>query len=204
LIHHNKSGSSNPLDLVMASKAFTAVARSVHTVIRDPEDDTGETRMFGTVKNNLGRMDLPTQTFTIESWSYPTEDGETGSVGQLQWGANSTTTIGAALFQANAPKPKESKSEQCDDWLRSYMKLHGPDVNAGDVRQAAKDAGFEGGTFERSVKRVGVVRRDAVGDERAGPHGRQSIWTITEGLGLADSRVSADDEPAIPTLEDIR
>jgi hypothetical protein len=33
LIHHNKSGATDPLQVVMASKAFPAVARSVHTVI---------------------------------------------------------------------------------------------------------------------------------------------------------------------------
>ena len=50
LIHHNKSGSTDPLQLVMGSKAFTAVARSVHTVIPDPDDDTNMRRMFGTQK----------------------------------------------------------------------------------------------------------------------------------------------------------
>jgi hypothetical protein len=65
LIHHNKSGSSDPLTLVMASKAFTAVARSVHTVVADPDDETGGRRLFGTPKNNLGRSDMPTLSFTI-------------------------------------------------------------------------------------------------------------------------------------------
>ena len=51
----------------MASKAFTAVARSVHTVMTDPDDDTGRRRLFGTPKNNLGRNDLPTLSFVIES-----------------------------------------------------------------------------------------------------------------------------------------
>ena len=32
IIHHNKSGSTDPLQVIMGSRAFTAVARSVHTV----------------------------------------------------------------------------------------------------------------------------------------------------------------------------
>jgi hypothetical protein len=46
IIHHNKSGSTDPLQLVMASRAFTAVARAVHAVVPDPDDDTGKRRLF--------------------------------------------------------------------------------------------------------------------------------------------------------------
>ncbi len=75
LIHHNKSGSSDPLQLVMGSKAFTAVARSVHTVVPDPDDDTETRRLFGTPKNNLGRTNLPTLSFTIASHPIDTDEG---------------------------------------------------------------------------------------------------------------------------------
>ncbi len=65
LIHHNKSGTTNPLDRVMASKAFTAVARSVHTVVYDPDDESRSRRLFGTPKSNLGPSDLPSLSFTV-------------------------------------------------------------------------------------------------------------------------------------------
>ena len=39
------------------------MARSVHTLISDPDDDTSNRRLFGTPKNNLGRADLPTLSF---------------------------------------------------------------------------------------------------------------------------------------------
>ena len=48
IIHHNKSGSTNPLQVIMGSRASTAVARSVHTVILDPDDETSKRRLFGT------------------------------------------------------------------------------------------------------------------------------------------------------------
>jgi hypothetical protein len=51
-----QSGSSDPLQVIMGSRAFAAVARSVHTVIYDPDDDSKTRRLFGTPKNNLGRM----------------------------------------------------------------------------------------------------------------------------------------------------
>jgi len=75
LIHHNKSSTTDPLNLVMASKAFTAVARSVHTIIRDPEDESGLARLLRRSKNNLGSTDLPVLRFVIDSHTLPTQDG---------------------------------------------------------------------------------------------------------------------------------
>lgn len=196
LIHHNKSGSTNPLDLVMASKAFTAVARSVHTVIRDPEDETGETRMFGTVKNNLGRMDLPTPTFAIHSWSYPTIDGETGTVGQLQWGPDSATSIAVALKKANVDSSRSAMGAAMD-WLRAYMKQHGPRVNSGDVYQAGDVAGHSRTTLKNARRKLGYETEDV---STFGP--RQTYW-----FDPTDSRLSADDDgpdDSTPTLEDIK
>jgi hypothetical protein len=44
IIHHNQSGATDPLQVVMASKAFPAVARSVHTVGPDPDDEASNRR----------------------------------------------------------------------------------------------------------------------------------------------------------------
>ena len=99
LIHHNKSGSADPLQSVMGSKAFTAVARSVSTVIRDPDDETCERRLFGTPKNNLGRTDLPVLTFTITGFDIPTDDG-TATTGQIVWGPNHDGNIADAMQRA--------------------------------------------------------------------------------------------------------
>jgi len=63
LIHVNKSSSNDALTLLMASRAFAAVARAVLFVMADPED--AGTRLLGQAKNNLGRTDLPTLLFRI-------------------------------------------------------------------------------------------------------------------------------------------
>jgi hypothetical protein len=99
LIHHNKSGATDPLQVVMASKAFPAVARSVDTVIPDPDDETSDRRLFGTPKNNLGRVDLPTLSFAIESFALDVEDG-TASTGRLVWGDESKITMQCGARQS--------------------------------------------------------------------------------------------------------
>jgi hypothetical protein len=110
LIHHNKSGGSDPLQLVMASKAFTAVARSVSTVIPDPDDETGKRRLFGTSKNNLGSSDLPTLAFTIESHPIDTDEG-TAWTGRLVFGDEHAGTIDDAMRRA-AEDPIQPKRDK--------------------------------------------------------------------------------------------
>ena len=90
IIHHNKSGITDPLQVIMGSRAFTAVARSVHTVILDPDDETESRRLLGTPKNNLGTTDLPTYAFEINSHLIEIDDGPT-STGRLT-GAEITTS----------------------------------------------------------------------------------------------------------------
>ena len=75
LIHFNKTGSSDPLNSVMASKAFTAVARTVNVVVKDTDDETGRRRLFATPKSNLGPDDLPLLAFTITGHEIPTAEG---------------------------------------------------------------------------------------------------------------------------------
>lgn len=140
LIHHNKSGSTDPLSLVMASKAFTAVARSVHTVIKDPDDETEIRRLFGTPKNNLGRTDLSVMSFTITRWEFDTDDGP-GDTGQLVWGDDVDGTIADAIRRAADDPNNRSASAEAADWLDDYMTVHGPRVASAEVKAAAGKAG---------------------------------------------------------------
>lgn len=54
LLHANKSATTDPLNSLMASRAFSAVARSVLYCIVDPEAEREDRYLFGHVKSNLG------------------------------------------------------------------------------------------------------------------------------------------------------
>ncbi len=112
LIHVNKGFSNDPLNLVMGSRAFTAVARSVLFVMTDPEDE--QRRLLGTPKNNLGRTDLPTLTFTVQSALIAeTPEGQIFT-GQLVWTGETDRTLHEALEGVVTPRPRtHSSSCQC-------------------------------------------------------------------------------------------
>lgn len=155
LMHHNKSGSSDPLQLVMASKAFTAVARSVHTVIEDPDDEAGRGRLFGTPKNNLGRTDLPTLAFHIEGFTYDTDDGP-GSTGRLVWDGERAEGIGDIM--AGGDREGRSATAEAVEWLLDYLKAQGGDAAKADVVKAGRAEGFNVDALNRAAVKAKVHR----------------------------------------------
>ena len=153
LIHHNKSGRSDPLDLIMASKAFTAVARSVHTVVVHPDDDT--TRVFGTSKNNLGRSNLASLTFTIESAAVDTEEG-TAWTGRLVWGDAIEESV-ASLLGRSVSGEERSERDEAADWLKDYLDSEGGSAPSADCKRHAKAAGHSERTLKRAMQHLKVV-----------------------------------------------
>lgn len=153
LIHHNKSGSSDPLNLIMGSKAFTAVARSVHTVMVHPDSD--EQRVFGTPKNNLGRTDLPSLTFHIESAAVDTDEG-TAWTGRLVWGDAIDESI-TTLLGRSVSGEERSERDEAADWLKDYLDSEGGSALSADCKRAGKAAGHSERTLKRAMQHLKVV-----------------------------------------------
>jgi hypothetical protein len=154
IMHHNKSGSTDPLRLVMGSKAFTAVARSVHTVVIDPDDDTEQRKLFGTPKNNLGRTDLPTLTFTIVSTAVHTDEG-TAWTGRLVWGADLDESIGSVMGRSGDESDKTATGEAAE-WLLDFLAMTGPVASARVKSEGAK-VGHSQDALKRARQRIKAV-----------------------------------------------
>ena len=133
----------------MASKAFTAVARSVHTVVPDPDDDTQARQFFGTSKNNLGRIGLPTLTFTMQTFTYDTDDGP-GVTGQIVWGEELTETIADALARSGRDPEERSALEEACEWLSDYLEEHDGRALAGQLLAAGRASGHAERTLRRA------------------------------------------------------
>jgi hypothetical protein len=172
LIHHNKSGSSDPLQVIMGSKAFAAVARSVHTVIYDPDDDSNSRRLFGTPKNNLGRSDLPTYSFTIEPFAVSIDDGnDIAWTGRLVWGEGSTHSIHDAMERATETGEQRSAASDAQHWLEDYLSMNGGVAESAKIKKAAHAAGHT----ERSI-RTARTRLKVEISEHGYP--RQTWWSL--------------------------
>jgi hypothetical protein len=222
LIHHNKSGSSDPLALVMASKAFTAVARSVNTVVWDPEDETRNRRLFGTPKNNLGRLDLPILPFTIEPFLYDVEDDdEPGSTGRVVWGTEIEGTIAEILSRTNRDPEKKTAETDAVRWLAAYMADNAREVidldgaravEAADAIAAADANGHSKSTMQRARTRLGIDARKAGGsfrnrwfwvlpdEEPKPPRGDTQLGSSSSLGSSVPGQHEETEEPKIPAL----
>lgn len=181
LMHHNKSGSTDPLQLVMGSKAFTAVARSVHTVIPDPDDDGGERRVFGTPKNNLGRSDLPSLTFTIASHPIDTDEG-TAWTGRIEWGDERADSIADTMRRAADTTDDHGATGEATRWLHDYLTTQGGQAHSATAKNAGRAAGHSESAIKRAAKRL----RLAVSEQG---YPRTTVWELPATIAVP-SRVT--------------
>lgn len=155
LIHFNKTGSSDPLNSVMASKAFTAVARTVNVVVKDTDDETGRRRLFATPKSNLGPDDLPLLAFTITGHEIPTAEGP-AFTSRIQWDGEVAGDVADHLNVATDPEAR-SMSAEARQWLADYMRAEGGKVAAKEAVKAYSAA--IGDRTDNARRRLTAARR---------------------------------------------
>lgn len=105
IIHLSKAAVTDPLQMVMGSRAFPAVARSVLFVGNTP--NTHRRRMLGQIKNNLGQF-APSLFFEIEGERVAdTPEGPVWT-SRVRWGDESTLSVPEILQGANAERLVET------------------------------------------------------------------------------------------------
>ncbi len=147
IIHVNKSTNSDPLTVIMGSRAFTAVPRSVLFAIKGPEDD--QTYLFGQAKNNLGPKDSRTYRYRIvEEMVAETDEGVvlTGKVNWLGKSDRSVEDVSAAM--AEGGMETISAVDEAAGWLEDYL------TSVGGVKKSSlvKDAGAKAGHNARNLR----------------------------------------------------
>jgi hypothetical protein len=170
LIHHNKSGAADPLQLVMGSTAFSAVARSVHSVIPDPEDDTDTRRLFGTPKNNLGRTNLPTLAFSVVPHPVPTDDG-TAWTGRIEWDGEHEGSIADAMRQSRDSGDDRSATSEAADWLQDHLTIQGGSDEWSNIKREGSKAGHSESTLKRAKAKLRL-------GSRTSGYPRTSVWSL--------------------------
>lgn len=169
LIHVNKSTSGDPLTLIMGSRAFAAVARSVLFVMLDPDDET--TRLLGQEKNNLGRTDLPTLTFGIVGAKVAeTAEGPVWT-GRVQWTGESGQTIRQALELAGEGADSRSATSEAAGWLEDHLTSQGGTDESASIKDAGRKAGHSKDALLRALKRL-------KGTTESSGFPRRTYWTL--------------------------
>ena len=160
LMHHNKSGSSDLSNSVMGSRAFSAVARSVCSVIPDPDDESGRRRIFGTWKNNLGPDDLASLAFTIEGFEIPGDPAVRTS--RIVWGDELAVGIQEVQRRAEQRAKPKSAVERAAEWLVGFLEEQpGQRCDSDRIKRAALGQGIPETTLKVAKGRAGVLHTRA-------------------------------------------
>lgn len=189
LIHVNKSGSTDPLNLLMASRAFAAVARAVLFLMVDPDDE--ETRLLGVPKNNLGSTNLPTLTFRIEGAKV--EDTDEGPIwtGRLRWSTERKQSIREILEATTETADTRTAVGEAADWLRDYLSSVGGCSESSKVKVEGKKAGHSQDSLKRARPRLKVICE-------SGGFPRQTFWRLPPDQ-FSESKPSGGAAPTAPT-----
>lgn len=106
-IHVNKTDTADPLTSIMASRAFTAVARSVLYCMTDPEIEREDRYLLGHPKSNLGPKQ-PTLKYHIVAATIDVDKGESPTIhtSRVVWDGEDDRTVRDALESRDRIKMK--------------------------------------------------------------------------------------------------
>lgn len=147
--HQRKGAAPHADDLVLGSRAFTGIARSVLHLLADPDDE--ERRLLLPGKMNLSRP-AAGLAFTID-----------GTPPRIEWEPDPVelTADGALAAQASASGSRRTKRDVAAVWLQDFLSECARPAT--EVLAAAEAAGLAERTVRRAMDSAGVKpRKDGV------------------------------------------
>lgn len=158
LAHFSKSLTTDALNLVMASKAFTAVPRAVIGMARDDQADEENIVVMSQIKSNLGPLDVPSLKFTFQSVTVETEDGRAAHVGRVVELGETDRSVSDILSGRGDEDDQESWTAAAW-WLYDHLVKHGGEATARDVLGHGKTAGHSKDSLKRASRTLALVKR---------------------------------------------
>ncbi|WP_327711301.1 AAA family ATPase [Streptomyces sp. NBC_00464] len=166
IAHFGKGAGTDPSALITGSGAFKNVPRAVFGFARDEDNDC---RVMTQSKNSLGRADLPSLSYNIETTEVPTKKG-IASVGRFLFTGESVRSVSEILAQGQ--EGDRGERDEAGAWLVDYLADNGGEASAGDVIKAAEKDGFAKHTVQRARSKVGVT------SQKSG-FGKGWVWVLS-------------------------
>ncbi|WP_341684193.1 AAA family ATPase [Nocardia farcinica] len=154
IAHLRKSGNGDVVAGINGSSAFGEVARAVFGFAKDPESPDGD-RIMSQEKNSMGQEDLAL-TYRIESQKVTTDSGDSAEVARFAIIGASDRTVGDVLRTPDSDTETTGARTEAEAWLRLYL-AGGREVDAAEVKKAAKDAGISERTLQRARGKLKIA-----------------------------------------------
>jgi hypothetical protein len=191
IAHFNKSSGTDASTLITGSGAFKDVPRSVFGFARDNTDGS---RIVTQTKNSLGRDDLVSRTYTIESAAIETPKGPT-TTGRFVWVGETDRTV-ADVLRDN--QHTGSGKQTAGDFIETYLKGAGGEAPANDVIGAGEAAGSKRQTLLNARRKVADTKSSGFKD-------KTHLWLVRDGSQETDVDTNVDtvhttDQKVVPTV----
>jgi hypothetical protein len=211
LIHENKAGGSDLLNRIMASRAFTAVARGVLYAAKDQGDDVPRTDdvvekaqparemfLFGQAKSNLGRKVSHTLRYHIEGRHVGHDDELDEPIygTTIVWDGKVDEGLQDIVMRQEAEAragDRDRAQDRAAEWLANYLESYPYPVASAKVKQAGTRAGHSLRTLHRAKNELEIV---------VVSQGKETAWSLpgTHGIhgtdGIRGTGGTGEDEPA--------
>lgn len=141
--HHRKAAGITADELVLGSRAFTALSRAVWHVFKDPADD--ERRLMLAGKSNLARSKNGLA-FTIANGA---------AAGHVRWEPEPVEQTADAFVQEQGrPGPEPESQTEAIEWLKEALSEGAIETNK--LKKMATEAGVSWRTARRAKGKVGI------------------------------------------------
>ncbi|MGW3024517.1 AAA family ATPase [Streptomyces sp. NPDC001221] len=180
LAHFTKAGGADPLSRVAGSGAFGQLIRALIAFARQEAEDGTEEFVMSLEKNNLGRLGLPSHTYTIQPVTIDTEEGP-AYVSRFVLGPESTTSV-REVMRAESSGESSGALGEVVEWLRGWLDDCGGSDEAREIKKAARKEGFSESSVDRAKKKLGIrAKQQGFGRDRT------SHWYLPEAWPADDA-----------------
>lgn len=175
LAHFTKSGAADPLSRVAGSGAFGQLVRAVIAFVRNEADDDGPQFVMSQVKNNLGRLDLPSFAYSIESAIVETDDGD-AYLSRFVLGDETETSVTQVMrSEIQGPDDNGAAKSEAKAWLHGLLTDNGGSEAWPEILRLAKKEGIAETTLRRAQKDL-KIRSKVCGYGKA----KTATWYLSE------------------------
>ncbi|MCH7231166.1 AAA family ATPase [Glycomyces sp. L485] len=157
IMHFSKASGTDASQLISGSGAFKDLARAILAFARDRETDE---QVMTQTKNSLGRLDLPSLGYRIDSVDIDTRKGK-ANVGRLEFTGESERSVEDTLVSRDPGETSERG--EASAWIRDYLTHCGGSALAKDVIEAAKHADFKEDPIRKARAKVATTKRSGFG-----------------------------------------
>jgi hypothetical protein len=189
IAHFNKASGTDAATLLSGSHAFRDVPRSLFGFARDDSDGT---RVMTQVKNSLGRDDLPSLTYSIETVAIETKLG-IADTGRFAFTGESDRSVADLLRESRGDAGDPEERRDAASWIKAYLAEAGGTAQVKDVLAAGKAVGYAEQTLKNARRKVADTDRFGFGSEQV------HTWILRTGTATDTAGTTHKEVvPAVP------